>query len=548
VLALLLVPSAAGASGSYDVAISGFIIAGAAFPIADMTVEVWEDDLMDDDYLGWTRTDGDGRFTWSKNGVSDQDGVTDPEIYLVAKLAGQRLILSYSDVLGSPAYAQVITGTLHPEDHMVNGHSIISLGNLYLEGEGLGPGLAYRACEQTLRQMDYRNRLRVKFDWSVPNVAEHCSNAVPYVYTLGYSPSDYHYDAIRRTLVPCLLDWIGSLSGTPPPAGGGFETVTNEGFAWDEGVKAFLEAALTNNPSAPGKSLESGISAPPSAGEAPKIAATVAASLYDLYDSNDDGRDQHDGSLMQILNVIYGRPVRSLAEFWNGWKADGLARHYPVLALWNNGVDYNTPPVWASEMVWASPGNTMPYRLDLEVSDAETPDELLAFAASLIETTDPVDWYVSGEILFATMDPPDPPGHAFFRALADDGITTSTGLVRIVWTNDAKDPPDEIDDPTRATGTRGKEGSGGSSLELKGPSVIHSVGRFEFALPVASEARLSIYDVSGRLVDIIAEGFHSAGRHEATWSAAELKGTAGVYFLELRAGEQRRWMRTVLVR
>ena len=561
VLPALLLSSIAAASGTYDVTIKGYITHHFNSPIEDMTVEFWEDDAIDDDFLGSTLTEYLGSFEWSRDGITDQDGATDPEIYLVVKLSGRKFVLSMEDIVnvhGTPFTAQV-TGKLHPEDHIQpGGRSVIDVGVLELEDhstELLYASAVYQAVERILSELrSYPYRVGVYLDLENALITPPlCLNDQTHVYYLCVVHLDYAL--IRRSLVACLLRWVGTLSGTPPPPGGGFDTVTNEGYAWDEGIKAFLDAVLSSNPSAPGVGLESGVPVPTSTADAPKIGATVAACLYDLYDSQDDdgpglGTDQYDGALPQIMSVLYRRPVQSLADFWNFWKADGLPRHYPVLALRNNGVDYNTPPVWiVPDVAIVDPGHTIPYRLDLAVSDEETPDNMLVYGASLSGTnppTDPVSYGVQGYVLSATMNPVNPPGHAHFNVGAFDGIAWSApGLVRIVWDNPGpKDPDEELDESKTA---RQEQGSGRLDLALTGTSVIHSSGRFEFTLPVASDVRLSVYDVSGRIVDTIARGFHPAGRHEVIWSAEGVRGRAGMYFLELRAGGQRRAMRTVLV-
>ncbi|MEM1270812.1 MAG: fibronectin type III domain-containing protein, partial [Bacteroidota bacterium] len=56
-----------------------------------------------------------------------------------------------------------------------------------------------------------------------------------------------------------------------------------------------------------------------------------------------------------------------------------------------------------------------------------------------------------------------------------------------------------------------------------------------FALPSAESVRLVVYDVAGREVAVLADGFFAAGRHEATWTA--LDAPSGLYFYRLTAGE-----------
>jgi parallel beta-helix repeat protein len=80
--------------------------------------------------------------------------------------------------------------------------------------------------------------------------------------------------------------------------------------------------------------------------------------------------------------------------------------------------------------------------------------------------------------------------------------------------------------------------SGATALALEDPSPnpIHREGVVAFSLPRPGFARLSIYDVSGRLVRTLAEGTLPAGRHAARWTADDASGSrvaAGVYFMRL---------------
>jgi len=67
------------------------------------------------------------------------------------------------------------------------------------------------------------------------------------------------------------------------------------------------------------------------------------------------------------------------------------------------------------------------------------------------------------------------------------------------------------------------------------PSPFNPSTSISFALPVASRVSLNVYDVSGRLVAEIIEGFRQAGRHEVTFDATGL--SSGVYLYRLQAGD-----------
>lgn len=69
--------------------------------------------------------------------------------------------------------------------------------------------------------------------------------------------------------------------------------------------------------------------------------------------------------------------------------------------------------------------------------------------------------------------------------------------------------------------------------------------RAEFALPRESRVRVTVLDLQGREVAVLADGTFPAGRHEATWNgAATRRNAAGVYFVRL-ATDGRAWTRRV---
>ena len=86
--------------------------------------------------------------------------------------------------------------------------------------------------------------------------------------------------------------------------------------------------------------------------------------------------------------------------------------------------------------------------------------------------------------------------------------------------------------PARAATPTGPVASGPSlSLSPPAPNPVSSTARVAYALPAAGPARLSLFDVSGRRVAVLADGPAAAGRHEASLNAGAL--AAGLYVLRL---------------
>lgn len=67
------------------------------------------------------------------------------------------------------------------------------------------------------------------------------------------------------------------------------------------------------------------------------------------------------------------------------------------------------------------------------------------------------------------------------------------------------------------------------------PNPFNPTTTIRFDLPTRAFVRLTIYDVMGRLVATLADGYRTAGRHEAVFDASGL--TSGVYLYRLTAGD-----------
>jgi poly-gamma-glutamate capsule biosynthesis protein CapA/YwtB (metallophosphatase superfamily) len=66
------------------------------------------------------------------------------------------------------------------------------------------------------------------------------------------------------------------------------------------------------------------------------------------------------------------------------------------------------------------------------------------------------------------------------------------------------------------------------------PNPARGETALEFWLSAPGEARLSVYDVSGRRVEVLASGAYGAGRHQVRWATAGV--AAGLYLCRLEAG------------
>ena len=75
------------------------------------------------------------------------------------------------------------------------------------------------------------------------------------------------------------------------------------------------------------------------------------------------------------------------------------------------------------------------------------------------------------------------------------------------------------------------------ALDPARPSPMRGTGRIGFVLPREAGARLSVLDLQGREIAVLADGMFPAGRHTATWDGRTERGSApaGLYFVRLSA-------------
>lgn len=78
------------------------------------------------------------------------------------------------------------------------------------------------------------------------------------------------------------------------------------------------------------------------------------------------------------------------------------------------------------------------------------------------------------------------------------------------------------------------------------PNPFNPTTTLSFTLPEAAPANLSVYDVSGRLVAILVDGWREPGTHEATFDGSNL--ASGIYLYSLKAGEFHSYGKMVLMK
>jgi hypothetical protein len=78
----------------------------------------------------------------------------------------------------------------------------------------------------------------------------------------------------------------------------------------------------------------------------------------------------------------------------------------------------------------------------------------------------------------------------------------------------------------------------GVTVSVPCPNPFAAKTRIDFALPQMAQASVKVFDVEGRLVDVLAQGRFEAGPHSVTWDGRTSEGAkvaAGIYFIRCKS-------------
>jgi len=89
------------------------------------------------------------------------------------------------------------------------------------------------------------------------------------------------------------------------------------------------------------------------------------------------------------------------------------------------------------------------------------------------------------------------------------------------------------------------------SLGLPAPNPFARTTTLRYSLPSRMQVRLAVFDVSGRRVALLVNGWQGAGPHVVGWDGTGPSGrplASGLYFVRLEAGRELRVRKVLLVR
>jgi|GEM_PF-2268359 hypothetical protein len=123
-------------------------------------------------------------------------------------------------------------------------------------------------------------------------------------------------------------------------------------------------------------------------------------------------------------------------------------------------------------------------------------------------------------------------------------VATRQGMIRIENSSDAYTYNDASDSnftiKTEFVTAQDKAGRMPLVFELSQnhPNPFNPETRIPYTVPVSSEVSLDIYNIEGRWIRTLSEGFHAAGRFDALWDGRDASGSimsAGIYLCRMEA-------------
>jgi hypothetical protein len=165
----------------------------------------------------------------------------------------------------------------------------------------------------------------------------------------------------------------------------------------------------------------------------------------------------------------------------------------------------------SSSLTWTATDNASVKNVDLDLSRAGSGGPFESIAAG-ITNTGSFSWNVTGPITT----------NAFLRVTARDSTLNSTqDLSNAAFA--IADGAGVLDGPITEF-----------ALAPVLPNPVHGSTRFVFAMPKEASVRLSVHDVQGRELLVLADGSLPAGRHSIDWASnGRTHLDPGLYFVRL---------------
>ncbi|OGO31383.1 MAG: hypothetical protein A2136_03005 [Chloroflexi bacterium RBG_16_54_11] len=165
------------------------------------------------------------------------------------------------------------------------------------------------------------------------------------------------------------------------------------------------------------------------------VEGRVAGSLFDLIDSASDGYDSANFSFDPISRVVFEPPETIwFYGFWERWMASGYNAHHAVRAIYQNTIDFDSPPSFTPEITEVFTLEGVPTRIDLHAHSDDEESELdeLAYSIPYVSTW---ECGIALDVMhnyLVNIDPhPGWTGYCDATAVVSDSIKTASDDFRV---------------------------------------------------------------------------------------------------------------------
>lgn len=446
-------------------------------PVQGLTVELWDQDEAGNELVTYpdgtparTVTDAQGRFRFENVSNVDMDGRprhdtrTGQDVFVRITTEGERVEVQDPANANKPfQWFSLSDELLGLEDGLIE--------NVPDGATATFPVIRFplTTASEPVRIMEtlYRGWAYVVQENGLADPGSTIARWGRNVFQLRYDPDEeviylrsgdasYPDVILRLQAVNFLKKRYGSLPADCT-GGGPVSTASTATCAWVDGWGLFFQAAVQNDPryDAPDASIDlesqQGVVA-----TGDTVAGRVGGALWDLMDAQNDGFDLYAGNFADIWSVYATAQPTTFAAFWQAWKDAGLPQCQPVAAIFQNSINYNTPPTLAPlSDIELDEDQSLEPPLDMWplASDAECTDEELLFAVQgLVPDTVTID-FEENRYLHVT-PAPDWHGEVNVTVQVYDGVVAASRPlnVRVRSINDAPRIEPRIPDRTALAG------------------------------------------------------------------------------------------------
>lgn len=517
---------------------------GQSVPLPNATIEVWEDDTFDDDYLTSTITNQSGYFSVS---LCDDDGLFDShlEIYVIAGAVCDRVrVMNYTQPGGNTGFNTFAW----PSWIVETGGGTVNYGNLIIAGNTLNRGGAkifdnmQRAWSASVAQGFNPSYTPVVY----PAPTSQCGGSSCYTFQTfpgtslgsiwlqagewvnGYEDVSYHEYGHALMHRAFSNAWY-------PNTGGGSHTVFPQpaGFAWSEGWATFYTQVVQNDGYWTGLSLENKSIIDynyPTIGEVNEW--RVAQAMTDLYDTNVDGNDQGSLAFNRFISTMQSNNSSSLTQFWGQLKNSltTAEKYYGSRSL-----IYNTIPVTEETVAPLTASISGPSTIYHPGTKGRT--NTYTWNAITTGGASPFSfrWTQNGSTVGNASSYTKSLGYAG----GGGGFTQWTlGLTVTDAINQTATPSKLIteyyQDEIFAAKRNGEQTTPILTEDvtlLNYPNPFNPVTQIKYLLPSSALVSVKVYDMLGREVWLVAEGLKEEGFYQIVFDASKF--TSGFYVARL---------------